>query len=153
MIQLIFSVLFELQNNFFLFLDNFKACSSYWFMLQTLLLFYSYRTAALAKYLYENMQIGWFSFAEIANKTGMMKEDIIPTLVNMGIIPKRKGRPITENKLRRIVEGLKPKFERKRWISMDRLDFVNTPYIDVHPTKKLKDAPKNVLNIIEQVSH
>ena len=106
-------------------------------MLQTLLLFYSYRTAALAKYLYENMQIGWFSFAEIANKTGMMKEDIIPTLANMGIIPKRKGRPITEgNKMRRIVEDLKPKFEARRWISMEKLDF------DVQPAKKPKDAPK-----------
>ena len=115
--------------------------------------FYSYWTAALAKYLFENISNIRINFAEIAQKTGMLKENIILTLANMGIIPKRKGRPITENKLRRIVEGLKPKFERKRWISMDRLDFVNTPYIDVHPTKKLKDAPKNVLNIIEQVSH
>ena len=99
------------------------------------LIFYSYRTAALAKYLYENMQIGWFSFAEIANKTGMMKEDIIPTLANMGIIPKRMGRPITEDKLRRIIEEMKPKFEARRWISMEKLDF------EV-PATKPKDAPK-----------
>ena len=99
------------------------------------LIFYSYRTAALAKYLDENMQIGWFSFAEIANKTGMMKEDIIPTLANMGIIPKRKGMPVTERKIRRIVEDLKPKFEARKWISMEKLDF------DVQPTKT-KDAPK-----------
>ena len=104
-------------------------------MLQTLLLFYSYRTAALAKYLDENIANNRINFAEIAQNTGMMKEDIIPTLVNMGIIPKRMGRPITEDKLRRIIEEMKPKFEARRWISMEKLDF------EV-PATKPKDAPK-----------
>ena len=99
--------------------------------------FYSYWTAALAKYLFENISNIRINFAEIAQKTGMLKENIILTLANMGIIPKRKGRPITEgNKMRRIVEDLKPKFEARRWISMEKLDF------DVQPAKKPKDAPK-----------
>ena len=80
------------------------------------------------------------NFPEVAKNTGMLVEDIIPTLVLMGILSKKKGRPVREEKMREIVQEMKPKFEAKKWISMEKLDF------DVSPTKA-KDAskiPKNV---------
>ena len=98
---------------------------------------HSYRKAALAKYLNENMPMNQINFPEVAKNTGMLVEDIIPTLVLMGILSKKKGRPVREEKMREIVEEMKPKFEARKWISMEKLDF------DVPPTKP-KEAQKSV---------
>ena len=85
-------------------------------------------------------------YADVARNTGMLEEDIIPTFRKMKITSKRMGKPSSEEKMRSIVEGLRPNFEAKRWIAMEKLD------IESHPVKKLKNAPKKVIYGV-QVRH
>ena len=83
-------------------------------------------------------------YADVARNTGMLEEDIIPTFRKMKITSKRMGKPSSEEKMRSIVEGLRPNFEAKRWISIEKLD--------IEDIKKLKDSRKKVIHDV-QVRH